>query len=125
MAATYNRESCSETILSRLVEGEALTIICKDEGLPAASTFLQWCDEDSALAEQYARATQIGYDAKADEALADAEKAEGDPQQKRLAFDARRWWLGKRAPKKYGDKQQVEHSGAIGIGSALDALPDA
>lgn len=100
---SYDREACSRTILDRLTAGEPLTIICKTEGLPAASTFLGWCDEDVSLAEQYARATQLGYDAMADEALQEAKDAT-DPAKGRLAFDARRWWLGKRHPKKYGER---------------------
>lgn len=101
-------EDCVTTILTRLESGEALTRICKDEGLPSAPTFLGWCDKDARLAEQYARATQLGYDAMADQALQDAKTAE-DPSKGRLAFDAARWWLGKRAPKKYGEK--VAHVG--------------
>lgn len=122
--AEYDREACAAVILERLETGEPLSIICRDVGLPAHSTFLGWCDEDTSLADRYARATQTGFDAKADQALEEAEAAGGDPQQKRLAFDARRWWLGKRAPKKYGERIEQHHSGSIGVGAALEALPD-
>ena len=39
-----------------------------------------------------------------------------------LRIDARKWLAGKMAPKKYGDKQQVEHSGPDGGPVTLEAL---
>ncbi len=39
----------------------------------------------------------------------------------RLQIDARKWLAGKMAPKKYGDRVGVEHSGDVGVG-ASDAL---
>lgn len=100
-------DDCVEQILKRLEAGEALTRICKDTPrYPAPSTFLLWCDKDKELAEQYARASLAGYHRKADDALEAAENAE-DAAKGRLAFDAARWWLGKRAPKVYGDKTLI------------------
>lgn len=99
-------DDCRQTILDRLESGEALTAICKDDDLPSAPTFLRWCDKEPELAEQYARATQLGYDARAEQAVEDAKNAK-DAALGRLAFDADRWWLGKRAPKKYGDRLQL------------------
>ncbi len=96
-------DDARERILDRLEAGEALTQICKDDDLPSAPTFLRWCDKDEELAKQYARASQLGYDAMADQALREAREAK-DAATGRLAFDAARWWLGKRAPKKYGEK---------------------
>ena len=37
----------------------------------------------------------------------------------RLQIDARKWLLSKMLPKKYGDKQQLEHSGSISIADTL------
>ena len=36
-------------------------------------------------------------------------------QRSKLRVDARKWLLSKIAPKQYGEKQAVEHSGAIGV----------
>ena len=33
----------------------------------------------------------------------------------RLRVDTRKWLMSKLAPKKYGDKQQVEHSGELNV----------
>ena len=39
-----------------------------------------------------------------------------------LRIDARKWLAGKMAPKKYSDKQQVEHAGPDGGPITLEAL---
>jgi hypothetical protein len=39
-------------------------------------------------------------------------------QRAKLRVETRKWMLGKMAPKKYGDKQQIEHSGNL----TLEAL---
>jgi hypothetical protein len=50
------------------------------------------------------------------------EITEGDMiEHRRLQVDTRKWMLSKMLPKVYGDKQQIEHSGAIDIASVLVA----
>ena len=39
-----------------------------------------------------------------------------------IRIDARKWLAGKMAPKKYGDKQQLEHRGPDGGPITLEAL---
>jgi Bacteriophage Sf6, terminase small subunit-like len=46
-------------------------------------------------------------------------------QRDRLRFDARRWYLSKLAPKRYGDKMAIEQSGNVGISQLLDAVEQA
>mgnify|MGYP001290710800 FL=1 len=36
-------------------------------------------------------------------------------EHRRLQIESRKWLLARLMPKKYGDKQQVEHSGSIGL----------
>lgn len=36
-------------------------------------------------------------------------------QRSRLKVDARKWYASKAAPRKYGDKTQLEHSGKVTI----------
>ena len=43
-------------------------------------------------------------------------------EHRRLQIDARKWLIGKMAPKKYGDKQQIEHAGPDGGPVTLEAL---
>lgn len=123
----YNREPLIAEICLRLAEGESLRSICSDKHMPSIGTFLGWVAESSALSEQYARAKAIGLDVMADEMLRIAdtpvvgqksvskatgiEITEGDMvEHRRLQVDTRKWLLSKLAPKKYGDRQAIEHS---------------
>lgn len=129
---TYDRKTCSLLILQRLAEGEPLRVICRDDGLPSAGTFLGWVLEDPELAERYTRARASGLDVMADEivSIADTpeigqktvskatglEVTEGDMvDHRRLRVEARKWLLAKMAPKKYGEK--------LAIGGADDLPP--
>jgi hypothetical protein len=81
-------------ILSRLADGESLASICRSDGMPAWSTVHRWMDDDDEFVGQITRAREIGYQVRADRAIADAKSAE-DAAKGRLAFDAERWYLGK------------------------------
>jgi hypothetical protein len=127
----------ADRICTRLAEGESLRAICRDEGYPAESTVRKWALEDeSGFAAQYTRARELGYHALADEIIyisntpqvgektktddKGTETTTGDMiEHRRLQVDARKWYLSKVLPKVYGEKQQVEHSGVIGIADAL------
>jgi hypothetical protein len=74
------------------------------------------------FASRIARARRIGYDARAEKAVADAKAAE-DAAKGRLAFDAERWILSKIDPARYGDKQQVEHAGGVTV-TVATGVPD-
>jgi hypothetical protein len=43
-------------------------------------------------------------------------------EHRRLQIDARKWLIGKMAPKKQGDQQQLEYSGPDGGPVTLEAL---
>lgn len=112
----YNEEVVSE-ICSRIADGESLRSICRDDSMPAKSTVLMWlADEDKApFLDQYARAREAQADALFDEIVSIADSENGDDVQRaRLRVDARKWVAGKLRPKKYGDKQQHEVTGADG-----------
>ena len=66
----YDRAVVSAEVFKLLSEGKSLTWICKQPGMPQSSTFLDWIEEDPALAEQYARARERGYALLADELIA-------------------------------------------------------
>ena len=101
----YTPELAAE-ICRRLAEGESLRAICRDEGMPSAPAVLGWRDAEPAFAEQYAHARDLQADAIAEQALDEATKAT-DPGLGRLAFDARKWFASKVAPKRYGDRMQL------------------
>jgi hypothetical protein len=105
-------EAIGDEICERLLEGESLRKITKDEHMPAASTIFKWlADESNGFAEQYARAKEAQAEAMADEIVEIADAASADPQHGKLRVDARKWVAAKLKPKKYGDKLDVTSGG--------------
>ncbi len=89
--------------------------------MPSSQTFYKWIDEDEIKSKQYARATSVRADSIFEDILYIADNVElghtekekdgeietttGDMiQHRRLKVDARKWYLSKLNPKKYGDK---------------------
>ncbi len=116
----------ADSICALLAEGKtSLRSACAELGVKHP-TFLLWASEDPALADQYARAREAGTDSdfEALGELADETPERGpagtvDPgwvAWKRLQVDTKKWELAKRAPKKYGDKIDLNHSGAVRFG---------
>lgn len=117
-------------------EGKSLRQIAQIEGMPKPSTFLGWVNASPELAEQYARALEVRAELYADEIVEiadddsddmgfkEADTKEGKSavpfikleniQRDRLRVDARKWTASKLFPKKYGDFQRQEHTGAGG-----------
>lgn len=102
--------------------------VCKNNGL-AVSTLLIWLRDNKEFSTLYARAKEAQADLLADEILSIADKerelietvsnSEGEYQTRkdniarsRLQVDARKWLAAKLKPKKYGDTQQADKSGA-------------
>lgn len=119
-------------ICERIADGNSLRTICAEDGMPNKATVLRWISSNDAFRDQYARAREAQADALFDEilAIADAprigekikidkdgnkEITRGDMiEHRRLQVDTRKWMASKLLPKKYGDKQQLEHSGVDG-----------
>lgn len=121
-------------ICQRLADGESLRQICADPKMPGKSTVLRWLFEDDkkAFQDQYARAREVQAENWADEILEIADDGANDwverelqngssvkvvdhehVSRSKLRVDARKWLMSKLLPKKYGDKQQLEHSGEV------------
>lgn len=91
--------------------------------MPDHSTVLRWARDDyRGFFNQYARARDIGLDVIADEILDIADDADNDWQRDRLRVDARKWYLSKLAPKRYGERVEVEHGGGMGV-TIIDDIP--
>ncbi|SDV49205.1 terminase small subunit-like protein [Chitinasiproducens palmae] len=120
-------EAIVDEICMRMADGESLRRICRDEGMPAASTVLLWRSERSGFAERYARAREAQAQLLFDEILEIADNTSNDTVPKvdkegneygempnaewiarsRLRVDARKWYLSKVLPKVYGDKLEL------------------
>jgi hypothetical protein len=125
----YSPEIAKE-ICDRLAAGESLRAICDDAGTPARSTVLKWLTEHAEFSDQYAIARDAGLDVMADHVIEISDQEPGTLDNggtdtgrvaaNRLRMDARRWYLSKLAPKRYGDRLNVEHSGAVAISTMTE-----
>lgn len=104
---TLFNDSVAEEICIRIMCGDSLAEICRDDEMPAYRTVMRWLKDDEAFRRNYASAREDQGHADAD-AIADIAKriikGEIDPAAGRAAIDALKWTAGKRQPKAYGDK---------------------
>jgi hypothetical protein len=138
----YSRE-IAQVICDRLAAGESLTAICNDGGMPCTRTVARWVigDAGPGFTAQYREARDMGLDVLADEVLAIADDSSQDVITKtdergrtyrgidhehvnrsRLRVDARKWYLCKLAPKKYGERLDMGISGSLQVGGLMDRL---
>lgn len=100
----YTAELAAE-ICRQLALGESLRTICKKHGMPGRHAVLRWLHENSDFRSQYTLARDDMVDALAEEAMHLAKTAtEKNANARRLYVDTVKWYVGKVAPKKYGDK---------------------
>lgn len=118
----------ADAICERLIGGESLRTICGDDAMPAASSVFKWLRQHPDFAEQYARAREAQADALVEDIIEIADDGRSDfrvdgqgnervdaehIQRSRLRVDTRKWLMAKLAPKKYGDKIDLNHGGAV------------
>lgn len=125
-------QEIADVICEKLADGESLRKICLGEDMPSKSAVFRWLLDRPDFRDQYARAREAQADAIADEILdiaddgsndfmGEDEKYNGDAvQRSRLRVDARKWFAGKLAPKKYGDSTMVKHADADGEKLEMD-----
>lgn len=123
------RQEVIESILALVDDGKSLRQACKEIDFPR-KTFEHWVDADPVLAAQYERARANRADKLFEEILFIADtpqigtietskewgvevKTADMIDHRRIQIDARKWMLGKMAPKKYGDRVELEHSGEV------------
>jgi hypothetical protein len=111
-------QEIADIICDRLMGGESLRAICRDEEMPDKSTVLKWLIRIPGFDVQYARAREVQADGMVDEMLDISDDSQNDWMTKRglqvpdneaiqrskLRIDTRRWVASKMRPKKYGDK---------------------
>lgn len=111
-------EGLANTICDRIACGESLASICRDDGMPDYKTVIRWLREKDDFRDNYTRAREDQADADADSVQDIGRRVltgELDPQAARVAIDALKWAAGKRKPKKYGDKLDLNHSGSLTV----------
>ncbi|WP_439287564.1 terminase small subunit [Lonepinella sp. BR2904] len=105
----------ADDICMLLSQGESLRKICDRPSMPNARTVHRWILENDEFCQQYAHAREMQAETLLEEILeiSDCASVE-DVQVAKLRVDARKWYITKVAPKKYGDRVTQEHSGVDG-----------
>lgn len=142
--STAYSELLADRILERLSRGEPLTSICKDSGLPEASTVASWYVYPDELARpgfaaRFARAERIGLHIMAEEMLNIADDSGKDTVTKifkgkrvkvidqehinrdRLRVQTRQFILSKKLKEVFGDAVKHEHTGSVDLVARLNA----
>jgi hypothetical protein len=129
-------------ICEQLANGEGLTRICQQPGMPHVSTVMAWLIQHKEFSEAYVRAREAQGELM-DQMILDAATAEpervtislgggtaatktqidaGEIQHRRLKIDALKWRAAHLRPKVYGvQRQEVEHSGTVSLEQLLSA----
>ncbi|MBO1077272.1 terminase small subunit-like protein [Roseomonas marmotae] len=94
------------SICARMADGQTLTAICREDGMPDRATVFRWTETYPNFCSAYARAREAQAHALAELALLEAMRAGADldPAAARVRFDAARWLAGKVAPRFYGNR---------------------
>lgn len=101
----------ADKICEKISGGLSLRAICAEPGMPARGTVYRWLIENADFQDQYARAREKQADYFAEEIIEIADSAEAESaavSKAKLQIDARKWAASKIAPKKYGDKQEID-----------------
>ncbi len=136
--STYNEDVASE-ICAQIAEGSILSKICGQEGMPHVRTVLHWLDKHEDFRGLYDRAREIRADTWGEEIIeisddpskdwVDRDKSDGSSERvldhehvtrSKLRVDSRKWSMSKASPRKYGDKLDLNHSGAVSTAGDLD-----
>jgi hypothetical protein len=107
----YNEE-IAEEICERLSIGQTLSSICNLEGMPNYSTVWRWESSNENFRNKSAHARKIGTHALADDCIRIADDPMLDAAEKRVRIDTRLRLLGKWNARQYGDKIEIENTGA-------------
>jgi len=101
-------EKIAAEICRRLSGGQSLNKICSDKHMPDRSTVMSWCENDDDFSRKYARAREAQAEFLADEIIDLSDKVTPKNANKaRIQIDARKWKAAKMAPRKFGDRIDV------------------
>ena len=120
--STYS-EATADEIVRRMIEGENVSKICSEEGMPSRATVYGWFDRHPEFRTRCARAYEALADHLVDkiEQMADAATA-ADIEQVKLKISVAQWRAMKVAPRMYGDRVRAEITGANGGPVQVQAL---
>lgn len=136
---TLYSQAIADEICHRLIEGESLLAISRDESMPGKRTFFDWLEQHEDFRTQYTRARMIQTELAMDDLQEIADNGSNDWMERRrksgevekvlnhehvsrskLRAETLQWRIQKLYPKKYGPKMDLTHGNPDG--SALQPL---
>lgn len=120
---TNYSESLADQIVNRMINGESMVVICRDESMPSRSTVYDWFDANPDFRTRCARAREGLADYLVDEIEQMADDTNEDNYQSmKVKISTAQWRAMKMAPKIYGDRSRTEITGADGGPVAFAAV---
>lgn len=114
-------------ICERIMNGETLTEICKERGLPSRETFRRWCMLYDSLKRAYDAARELSAQSLEEEALDMARTLKGPNtftsqriRAYQVAMEQLRWSASRRDPARYGNQNTPTLTVPIQINTNLD-----
>jgi hypothetical protein len=109
-------EEIADKICDGLMSGLSLVKVCEQKGMPHRVTVIRWMEANEAFATRCARARVAQADLMDDKILDVAENCTSETAfADKVKIAAYQWRAAKLAPKKYGDKLEVDHTGQVGL----------
>jgi hypothetical protein len=106
--SSIRTDAMIDQIIERLSRGEPLAQICRSDGMPDASTFWRWQQDDPDLAQSIARAREQGFDQIAMDSLAIVDDLSEEPASRKIRAEHRLKLLAKWDPKRYGERTTIQ-----------------
>ena len=128
----------ADSLVEWITNGNTIAAWCRENGV-GVSTVYDWTYKDDEFAGRIAHARELGEEVIAQQCMEIADDARNDwmerqsadgdvigqdfnkehVQRSKLRIETRLKLLAKWNPKKWGEKQQLEHSGQIGLESLI------
>ena len=120
MTSSYTVE-IAERICEEIAKGKHLHLICQTEDwTPTERTVHRWLNEREDFRQLYARAREEQQEVFAAQVITIADTVK-DPAIARNMMDARKWYAARVAPRKWGDRVEIDAKVET-TGAASEAL---
>ena len=104
--SSYTKE-VAEKICDLIAAGGHMHVVCAEEWAPAERTVYQWLRAHEEFAQMYAHARERQQEVFAAQVVLIADTVK-DAAVARNMMDARKWHASKVAPKKWGDRLEID-----------------
>ena len=110
-------EALAETICEHVAAGKTMRALDAMPDMPCSTTVLKWQQKIPGFKQAMDLARELSADQLADDAvhIADTEK---DAQRARIMADVRKWIAGCRAPRKYGQRMDLNVTNTVDFRAA-------